>query len=168
MIRINLLPVKAAARRASGQRQILIGSLVVLVALISTVVFHTLAERRLQIAKGQVASVRTDIDKLKKELGDYDLIVAQRQALLRQKTAIKRLQESRSGPATFMRDLSDILTKYRGPTTDEAAYRELLSKDPNAGYNTNWEPKRAWILSYVEKDHVVTMKGGAKSDEDVA
>lgn len=168
MIRINLLPVKAEQRRASGQRQLLIGAIVLLVGLFSTVVFHILAERRLLAVKADVASVRGDIDRLKKELGDYDLIVAQRDALLRQKAAIKKLQESRSGPATFMRELSDILTRDKGPTTSKEAYDELLRRDPNAGFNPNWEPKRAWILSYVEKDHVVTLKGGAKSDEDVA
>ena len=168
MIRINLLPVKAAQRRASGQRQLLIGALVVLFGLISAVVFHTIAERHLLQVKAEVAGVRADIDKLKKELGDYDLIIAQRDALLRQKAAIKKLSDSRSGPAAFMRELSDILTRDKGPTTSKEAYDELLRRDPNAGFNPNWEPKRAWILSYVEKDHVVTLKGAAKSDEDVA
>jgi type IV pilus assembly protein PilN len=168
MIRINLLPVKAAQRRASGQRQILVGALVALFGMISTVVFHTIAEQRVIRLKEDVNRVRTDIETLKRELGDYDLIVAQRDQLIRQKTAIKKLQESRSGPATFMREMSDILTKDKGPTTSKEQYDELLRSDPNAGFNPNWEPKRAWILSYVEKDHQVTLKGGAKSDEDVA
>ena len=168
MIRINLLPVKAAQRRASGQRQMLVGALVALVGLISAVVFHTFAERRVIHLKEDVNRVRGEIDALKKELGDYDLIVAKRDALIRQKTAIKKLQESRSGPATFMRELSDLLTKDRGPTTSKEQYDDLLRSDPNAGFNPNWEPKRAWILSYVEKEHSVTIKGGAKSDEDVA
>ena len=37
-----------------------------------------------------------------------------------------------------------------------------------SGFNPNWEPKRVWILSYEEKLHNVTVKGAAKSDEDVA
>ena len=168
MIRINLLPVKAAQRRASGQRQLLVGGVVLLTVLAGIVIFHTIEETRLLKVKNDVAAVKVDVEKLKKELGDYDLIVAQRESLLRQKAAIKKLQDSRSGPAFLMRELSDILTKDKGPTTSKEQYDELLKKDPNAGFNPNWEPKRAWLLSYTEKEHAVTIKGGAKSDEDVA
>jgi hypothetical protein len=67
-----------------------------------------------------------------------------------------------------MRELSDILTKGKGPTLNKEAYEELLRRDPNAGFNPNWEPKRTWLISYTEKDKVVVLRGGAKSDEDVA
>ena len=168
MIRINLLPVKAAQRRALGQRQLVIGAIGVLLALVVLVLFHTIAARNLIVTKSDVQVIRTDVDKLKRDLGDYDLIVAQRESLLRQKAAIKKLQDSRSGPAFLMRELSDMLSKDKGPTTSKEQYDELLHKDPNAGFNPNWEPKRAWLISYVEKDRTVTLKGGAKSDEDVA
>jgi type IV pilus assembly protein PilN len=168
MIRINLLPVKAAQRRASGQRQLLVGGVVLLTVLAGTVIFHTIEEARLLKVKNDVAAVKADVEKLKKELGDYDLIVAQRESLLRQKAAIKKLQDSRSGPAFLMRELSDMLTKDKGPTTSKEQYDELLKKDPNAGFNPNWEPKRVWLLGYEERAHEVKIKGAAKSDEDVA
>ena len=81
---------------------------------------------------------------------------------------IQKLQEARSGPAYLMRELSDILTKGKGPTIDPKEYDKKLQMDPNAGFNGTWEPKRSWLISYTEKDKVVTIKGGAKSDEDVA
>ena len=168
MIRINLLPVKAAQRRASAQRQLLIGATVVLLALCAVVVFHAASSRQVQKIRDQVAAVRSDVEKLKKDLGDYDLVVAQRESLLRQKQAIKKLEDSRSGPAFLMRELSDLLTPNRGPTVSKEEYDSLLSKDPLAGFNPNWPTKRAWIISYVEKDRVAAIKGGAKSDEDVA
>ncbi len=67
-----------------------------------------------------------------------------------------------------MRELSDILTKGKGPTFNKDRYEEMLRRDPNAGLNQTWEPKRAWIMSYQEKDGSVAIHGGAKSDEDVA
>ena len=79
-----------------------------------------------------------------------------------------QLQAQRSGPTFVMRELSYILSKGRGPTVDTEVYEELLKKDPTAGFNPIWEPKRAWIISFAEKAHAVTIKGGAKSDEDVA
>ena len=67
-----------------------------------------------------------------------------------------------------MREMSDVLTKGKGPTTNQTKYQALLQLDPNAGYNPNWEPRRAWMIAYAEKDGLVEMRGGAKSDEDVA
>ena len=96
------------------------------------------------------------------------MVKAQRADLLRQKDAIARLQRARTGPAYFMRELSDILTPGKGPTFNKQQYEETLARDPNAAINANWEPKRVWIVSYAEKDRSVTMHVGAKSDEDVA
>ena len=99
---------------------------------------------------------------------DYEQVKAQRDSLLRQKAAIKKLQDARSGPAFLMRELSDILTKGKGPTIVREEYDKQLQQDPNAGYNPNWEPKRCWLLQYAEKEGVATIRGGAKSSEDVA
>ena len=168
MIRINLLPVKAAQRRASGVRQLLIAGVVVLIAATGLVAFHTLESNQVDILKAKCVAVDDQIKKLKAEVGDYDQVLADRDALMRQKNAIKKLEEARTGPAFLMRELSDIVTKGRGPSINKEQYDEALKKDPNAGFNPNWEPKRAWLISYVEKDKVVTIKGGAKSGEDVA
>jgi type IV pilus assembly protein PilN len=168
MIRINLLPVKAAQRRASGVRQLLVAALVLLVSLTGAVAFHIMAERELAEKKAEVARLQADIAKLKSEIGDYEETKRQREDLIRQKKAIEQLQTQRSGPTFLMRELSDILTKGKGPTVDKDAYEELLRRDPNAGFNPNWEPKRAWLISFQEKNRTVTLKGGAKSDEDVA
>ena len=168
MIRINLLPVKAAARRASGVRQVLIGAIVLTLGLVAVLVVHTLAMNDLTEQQNKIATLDASIAALKKQVGDYEKIKQQRDNLLRQKAAIQKLQEQRTGPAFLMREMSDVLTKGKGPTINQTQYQALLQADPNAGYNPNWEPKRAWIISYAEKDGQVEMKGGAKSDEDMA
>ena len=168
MIRINLLPVKAAQRRASGVRQVLIAGVVVLVSLTAAVATHIWAKQQLTEKREQARRLSDAIARLKQEVGDYEQIRARREELIRQKKAIEKLQAARSGPTYLLRELSDILTKGKGPTVNKETYEELLRRDPNAGFNPNWEPKRAWIISYIEKDHAVTIKGGAKSDEDVA
>jgi len=168
MIRINLLPVKAARRRESGQRQVLFGAVVILAALAGVVLFHGWAAAQLTQQQRNLQRVRGEIEQLKKDVGDYDDIKRQRDDLHRQKEAIKKLESARKGPVYLMRELSDILTKGKGPTFDKAQYEETLRRDPNAGINQGWEPKRAWIISYAEKGGQVSIKGGAKSDEDVA
>jgi type IV pilus assembly protein PilN len=168
MIRINLLPVKAAKRRSAGQKQVLLGAIAVVGALAGVVLFHGWVSADLDVQKNQLAELQSTIAKLKTEVGDYDDIKRQRDDLKRQKDAIEKLQAARTGPVFLMRELSDILTRSKGPTFNKDRYEEMLRKDPNAGLNPAWEPKRAWLLSYTEKDGVVTIHGGAKSDEDVA
>jgi len=168
MIKINLLPVKAAQRRASGLRQMLIAGVACLLAFTACIAVHIVATQQLASQKRDITDLKNAIARLKTEVGDYDLIKAQREDLIRQKNAIKKLQAQRSGPTYLMRELSDILTKGKGPTFNKEQYEELLRRDPNAGFNPNWEPKRCWLVSYSEKDKTVTIKGAAKSDEDVA
>ncbi|MGZ6123622.1 MAG: PilN domain-containing protein [Myxococcales bacterium] len=168
MIKINLLPVKAAKRREQGQRQLLFGAIVFTLALVGVIVFHTAEASKINDMRAANQRTSADIARLKAEIGDYELVKAQRDELIRQRDAIKRLQANRSGPVWMMRELSDILTKGKGPTFNKEQYEEAIKRDPNAGFNPNWEPKRVWLLSYEEKLHAVKIKGAAKSDEDVA
>jgi type IV pilus assembly protein PilN len=168
MIKINLLPVKAAKRREQGQRQLLAGAIALTLTVVGIIVFHTAEAAKINDQRAKNQATQSAITKLKAEIGDYDLVKAQRDELIRQRDAIHRLQANRSGPVYLMRELSDILTKGKGPTFSKESYEEQLKRDPNAGFNPNWEPKRVWILSYDEKGHGVTIHGAAKSDEDVA
>src|SRR5215831_16642573 len=116
MIKINLLPVKAAKRREQGQKQLLIGVGVFTVTLVSIIFFHGTQMAHIGEMRDHNQQLSRDIAKLKAEIGDYDVIKAQRDELIRQRDAIKRLQANRSGPTYMMRELSDILTPGKGPT----------------------------------------------------
>jgi type IV pilus assembly protein PilN len=168
MIKINLLPVKAAKRREQGQRQLLIGVVVFSATLVGLIVFHGTQVAHINEIREHNQQLSKDIAKLKAELGDYDVIKAQRDELIRQRDAIKRLQANRGGPTYMMRELSDILTPGKGPTFNKEQYEEAIKRNPNAGFNPNWDTRRAWLISYSENNHNVKIKGGAKSDEDVA
>lgn len=168
MIKINLLPVKAAKRREQGQKQLLLGVVMVSAALVAIIVFHGTQVSKINDIREHNQQLSRDIAKLKAEIGDYDVIKAQRDELIRQRDAIKRLQANRSGPTYMMRELSDILTPGKGPTFNKEQYEEEIKKNPNTGFNPNWDTRRAWLISYAESAHQVKIKGGAKSDEDVA
>lgn len=168
MIRINLLPVKATKKREQGQRQLLFGVVAFSLALVGVIVFHGAEVASINTLQAQNEATRAAIEKLKKELGDYDTLKAKVEELKRQKEAIKKLQANRTGPVWLMRELSDILTKGKGPSINKEAYEALIKKDPTMGFNANWETRRVWLLSYEEKSHQVKIKGAAKSDEDVA
>ncbi len=168
MIRINLLPVKAAKKREAGQRQLLAGVVAFSLALVGVIVFHGTEVAAINDQKAQNEATKQAIERLKQELGDYDQVKAQREELLKQREAIKKLQANRAGPVFLMRELSDILTKGKGPSLNKDAYEAQLKKDPTSGFNSNWETRRVWLLNYEEKAHSVKIKGAAKSDEDVA
>jgi type IV pilus assembly protein PilN len=168
MIRINLLPVKAAKRREQGQRQLLIGVVVFSATLVAIIVFHGTQVAHINEMREHNQQLSKDIARLKAEIGDYEVIKAQRDELIRQRDAIKRLQANRGGPTYMMRELSDILTAGKGPTFNKEQYEEQIKRDPSRGFNPNWDTRRAWLIEYSERNHEVRIKGGAKSDEDVA
>jgi Tfp pilus assembly protein PilN len=142
--------------------------MVMTAAIVCIIVFHTAQASKITDARAQNQTTSAAIARLKADVGDYDLVKAQRDELIRQRDAIKRLESNRAGPVWMMRELADILTKGKGPTFNKEQYEEQLKRNPNAGFNANWEPKRVWLLNYEEKAHQVTLKGAAKSAEDVA
>lgn len=168
MIKINLLPVKAAKRREQGQKQLLAGVVIFSATLVAIIIFHGTQVSAINAMREHNQQLSKDIAKLKAEIGDYDVIKAQRDELIRQRDAIKRLQANRSGPTYMMRELSDILTPGKGPTFNKEQYEEAIKRNPNAGFNPNWDTRRAWLISYAESNHSVKLRGGAKSDEDMA
>jgi len=168
MIRINLLPVKAAKKREAGQRQVLLLLLVLVGAVGLIVVIHLWKTAEIDSMKRRNADYAARVAKLKAEIGDYDVIKAQFDELTRQKATIDRLKSGRTGPVGIMREMSDLISKGKGPRLNVAEYEMLLKKDPNAGYNPTWDSRRLWILKYEETNRRVKFSGGAKSYDDVA
>ena len=168
MIRINLLPVKAAKKREAGQRQVLLLLLVLVGALGLIVVIHLWKTAEIDSMKRRNADYAARVAKLKAEIGDYDVIKAQFDELTRQKATIDRLKSGRTGPVGIMREMSDLISKGKGPRLNVAEYEMLLKKDPNAGYNPTWDTRRLWITKYEEANRRVKFTGGAKSYDDVA
>jgi type IV pilus assembly protein PilN len=168
MIRINLLPVKKAKKRATGQRQLLLMAAFLGVELVALVGFHLNETWKLEEKTRRNSDAKAAIAKLKSEIGDYDQIKAERDELLLQRDAIQKLTAGKTGPVYVLRELAEILTKDKGPTYSKEEYTNRLRSDPNAGYNPSWDPRRLWIKIWKEKDRKVQIEGGAKSNDDVA
>jgi type IV pilus assembly protein PilN len=168
MIRINLLPVKAAKKREAGQRQVLMLLLIVLGCFGLIVAVHLYKTGEIERMRKRNQEISARLAKLKAEVGDYDVIKAQYDELIRQKQTIDRLKSGRTGPVGVLREFSDIISKGKGPRLNVADYEVLLKKDPNAGYNPTWDTRRVWITNYTEQNRRVKLVGGAKSYDDVA
>lgn len=168
MIRINLLPTRKAKRQEASQRQFLIMAMAILGTVGLVVFFHLQATSELEKAQRDNTITQAEVARLKQELGDYDKIRGQREELLKQRKTIQSLESARTGPVFLLREMSEILSPGKGPTFDRVTYEETLRKDPNAGFNSNWETKRVWLDSYTEEKQRIKLRGAAKSNEDVA
>jgi type IV pilus assembly protein PilN len=168
VIRINLVRAKKSRRKEATQRQLLFMGGAVLLAVGGVVFLHISTTGDLDRLTAENARVQADIDGLKKELGDYDKVKAQREELIKQRKSIQALEAGRTGPVFLLREMSEILTPGKGPTFDRVSYEEALRRDPNVGFNASWDTKRAWIEAYEETAKKAKIRGAAKSHEDAA
>jgi type IV pilus assembly protein PilN len=168
MIRINLLPVRQVKKVQAGQRQLLFFFMILVAEMVVMFLLYEWKQGEVESKRRSTANLRTEIEALKKQVGDFDQLKAQRDRLIAQRDVINSLQKARTGPVWMMRELSDILTQGKGPTVDQAKYEMLLRNNPSAGYNSRWNPNRLWIDSFTEKGGAVRISGKAKDYDDVA
>jgi type IV pilus assembly protein PilN len=168
VIRINLLPIRKVKRAEASQRQFVYLGAAILVTVAGVIFLHLQANAQLEDIKRRNTILRADVARLKQEIGDYDKIRGQREELLRQRKTIQALDAGRTGPVYLLREMSEILSPGKGPTFDRVTYEEILRRDPNAGFNASWDPRRVWMDGYAEDQKRVRIKGAAKSNEDVA
>ncbi|MCB9555678.1 MAG: PilN domain-containing protein [Deltaproteobacteria bacterium] len=168
MIRINLLPVRQVRKVRVGQRQLLLLAGLVVVEIIALFVLYTVEADTVSKRKAKLAELQDDIQRLKTETSDYDLLIAKQKRLLNQKKVINSLTSERGGPLWVMRELSALLSRTGRPTFDAQSYQELVRRNPSAGINLRWDPRRLWIETLNERGHNVTITGKAKDYDDVA
>jgi type IV pilus assembly protein PilN len=168
VIRINLLRQRKARRRDGGERALIIMGAAVLSAVVTMVAVYVQADGQLTRLVRANNAVKDDIERLKAEIGDYDKVKADRDGLLKQQKTLDALKTGRTGPVYLMRELSEILTPHKGPTFDRVGYDERLRRDPNMGFSSAWDPRRVWLESFEESQRKVRIRGGARTNEDVA
>jgi type IV pilus assembly protein PilN len=168
VIRINLLPIRKVKRAEASQRQFVYMGMAILATVVGVVFLHLQADGQLEDIKRRNTILTAEVARLKQEIGDYDKIRSQREELLRQRKTIQALDAGRTGPVYLLREMSEILSPGKGPTFDRVTYEETLRRDPNAGFNASWDPRRVWMEGYAEDQKHVRVRGSAKSNEDVA
>src|SRR5579883_1587613 len=124
MIRINLFPVRQARLTEIGKLHAVIGLAGLLFVVSVIVVLYRYQVKENDRLRAKNDKIRKELEALKKGLGDYEKVKAQRAELQRQQEAIKKLQKDRAGPVFLMRELSDILSKGKGPSFDKAEYED--------------------------------------------
>ena len=138
MIKINLLPVRAAKKREFGRQQIVLFALVLVLAGIGNWFFYNKVAGELAQLDSQIARTRSEIAQLEKTIGEVKSIKEDKKALEDKLKILDTLKKGRTGPVKVMDELATII------------------------------PEKVWLLEYSEANGGVTMNGLASTYEDLS
>ena len=171
MIRVNLLPQKKRAERAAGEggQLWLVALLILCLAEVAGLfVYHALKVDELKQQERANKELESRIKKAKDSVKDHKEVTAKLEVLREREDAIAKLQSARTGPTAVLLEMARMLTPGRGPSVSPEALDRLRREDPLSMYNPNWDPRRLWLLEFIESQRKVTLKGIARDGEDVA
>ena len=138
MIRINLLPVRAAKKREFGRQQIVLFVLLLILAGIGNVLWHSRVDSELTAVNRQISSTKAEIAQLEKTIGEVKSIKEDKKALEDKLKILDTLKKGRTGPVKVLDELATVI------------------------------PQKVWILDFAEQNGGVTITGQAVSYEDLS
>jgi type IV pilus assembly protein PilN len=138
MIHINLLPVRAAQKKARAQKELFVFCLALALTVTVCAVGYTSMKVKLSREKKAVEECQQEINKLKKTLGEvahFKKLQAEYQGKL---DVLASLKKKKSGPVHLLDELSRVL------------------------------PEKLWLESFQEKGGRISIKGIALGEARVA
>src|SRR5258708_3583790 len=138
MIRINLLPVRAAKKREFGKQQIVLFVLLLLLAAIGNFFWYNRVDSELTGLDRQIATTKAEIAQLEKTIGEVKSIKEDKKALEDKLRILDTLKKGRTGPVKVLDELATVI------------------------------PQKVWILDFAEQNGGVTITGQAQAYEDLS
>lgn len=140
MMRINLLPVRAARRQVSARQELIIlsGTLAVIIA--GLFAWWTVGVAKISDMQERVNTVRAEMETVKKDVARVQEFKSKAELLERKLGVIDELKKKKVGPARMLDDLAAILTDER----------------------------KVWLTKLEEKDGILTIDGGAMEEQNVS
>ena len=138
MIRINLIPVKAAQKKEKLKGQLIVAFSTVLVAAALCALAYMQLLNWVQDAKDSVEQKKNEIVQLNKTIGEVDAFKKRQQDLRGKLDVLDKLEKSRRGPVIFLDEL----------------YKAL--------------PEKLWLAEFKEGGGKATISGFATNEETVA
>lgn len=138
MIRINLLPVKAAQKKEQLRNQLLV--FIVTLVFVAAGCYYTryMVQNEIDTVKQEIENNNAEIKKLQKKIGEVKKFKELQAELKNKLEVLKSLKEAKSGPVHLMDDLINAL------------------------------PENLWITDYQDKKGNIVIKGVGLSEDDVA
>lgn len=138
MIKINLLPVRAAKKKETAIQQFVIaGVAVVLVAVIVTALYFV---KRVQVsaAKSDISAANNKINELKTKIGKLEELKTLKEQVKKKLDVLAQLRKNKTGPAQRLATLSDLA------------------------------PEKLWLINYSESGQDIKISGIAFTEELIA
>jgi type IV pilus assembly protein PilN len=138
MIKINLLPIKAARKREFVKQQLILAAVLVLGALVGCYMWYSSMSGSIANKKKEIASAKQQIEQYKLAIGEVEKYKGLEAELNRKLEIIVSLEKGKTGPVRVLDHLSQII------------------------------PKQVWLTTWAEKSGVVKIGGEALTNKHVA
>jgi type IV pilus assembly protein PilN len=106
MIRINLLPVREAKKKADLRQQLMMIGMSAGVSLVLAVGVHQVVRSQISGARSRVASLSQQLEQFKPQQAQVDAFKAKKADIEQKLAVIERLERSRSGPVHILDELA--------------------------------------------------------------
>ncbi|MBI5508414.1 MAG: PilN domain-containing protein [Deltaproteobacteria bacterium] len=140
MLRINLLPTKAAKKHEGMRQEILVIVALLLVVVVGLYIWSHLIGSDLSAMDTRIATVSQEIAQLRQDVVRVEDFKKKAEVLEKKIGVITRLQSQRTGPAHLLDDLAVILT----------------------------EQHKVWLTRLVEGGGALVLEGGAMEHENIS
>jgi type IV pilus assembly protein PilN len=170
VIRVNLLPQKRRKAGSSGRGELWLVACLLGVALeiVGCLVLFGQKQDELAQQQDKNKALEGQIKQIKDVSKNHDQVKQKLVALRDREEAIAKLQSARSGPTAMLLEVARLLTPGRGPSVDPNELSKVRRENPLQDYNVNWDPRRLWLVKFVENDRTVRLEGVARDGEDVS
>ena len=138
MIKINLLPVRAAKKKETAIQQIAIFCISVGVVAAVVISMYLIKQVQISSTKGDIATAKTKISELKTKIGKLEELKTLKDQVKKKLDVLTQLRKNKTGPAQRLATLSDIT------------------------------PEQLWLTGYTKNGFNVKITGVAFSEELIA
>jgi type IV pilus assembly protein PilN len=125
MIRINLLPVREAKKKADVQQQLLLIAASVAVSLVLAFGVHQVVRAQAASAQKRITALNQQLAQFKPQQEQVDAFKAKKADIQQKLSVIERLERSRSGPVHILDELASRTPDRVWLTTLEANHGQI-------------------------------------------
>jgi len=157
MIRINLLPYRAARRKENIRKQISIFFFSFLVVVAILLFYSMSLQKRIDVLNTKIAENKTILAKLEKQAKEVDRIKNAFNNLERKTKVIENLETKRKDAVCLLDNMTKVVAEHMSISGSDS----LSDKD-------NTPVKRLWFTNFQAKGNKIGIKGIAMDNKTVA
>lgn len=157
MIKINLLPYRAARKKENIRRQISLFSLFILFIAVSLLYYNTSLKKKIDVLNKNIENTKMMLVKVEKQAKRVDQIKNMLNKLKKKTNVIKNLEANRKASVQMLDNMIKIVAE------------KTSNSGPSESANPDKKPvKRLWFTSFQAKGKNITINGIALDSKTVA